>query len=342
MGSVHYGLGYEVEDPTDLVWQVSQRLDGSRTSEQLVDEVVRECQARCVDVTQVLDFLLGSGSVEDADADIPANLGEREAGRYSRNTNWFSWVDQTPRQSPLDLQSRLKASSVTVIGVGGVGSAAVASLAAMGVGAIHCVDGDTVELSNLNRQILFAEADIGRPKVEVAVERLRRINSDIEIRGTDLMVTDAKALAEIVGGSDLFLHCADRPKGLEFTSNEVAARLGIPWIMGCYNGPMLCVSTFVPGRTVCFACLSESEKHRLEKIGRSGIQRERVDGFNPVIAPTAQMVGNTVALEAIYLLLGMPVQTAGRTLHRNFLDYEHQYYMDGASQPGCPYCGPDR
>jgi len=342
MGSVHYGLGYEVEDPTGLVWQVSQRLDGSKTGDQVVDEVVRECRADPDHVKKVLGCLLSSGSVEDADADTPANLTVREVERYSRSTNWLSWVDRTPRQSPLDLQSQLKASTVTVIGVGGVGSAAAASLAASGVGTIHCVDGDRVELSNLNRQILFSEADIGRPKVEAAAERLRRINSDIDIRATDTMVMDAQELEKAIGGSDLFLHCADRPKGLEFISNAVAARLEIPWIMGCYNGPMLCVSTFIPGRTACFACLSDGEKHRLEEIGRSGIQRERIDGFNPVIAPTAQMVGTLVALEAMYLLLGMPVQTAGRSLHRDFLDYEHQYYITGTSQPGCPYCGADR
>ena len=339
MGSVHYGLCYEVLDPSGLVWEVSRRMTGLRTQEEIVADTVEGGHGDPDSVRQVIEFLIGTGSVEDSGAAPPANLTDRDLERYSRSAHWFSWIDQTPRSSPYSLQSRLKDSAVTILGVGGIGSAVAVSLAASGVGRIHCVDGDTVELSNLNRQVLFDETDIGRPKVEAAAERLRNINRDIEVTATYAMVSDPDVLEAAMSGADLFIHCADRPKNIEFLSNETAIRLKIPWIVGCYAGPMLCMATFIPGETACYACLVNGDERRLEAMGQARIKLERTQGFNPVIAPTAQLVGHSVALEALNVLLGLKVQTAGRSLHRNFLDYEHQYYIDVTPQPDCPHCG---
>ena len=339
MGSVHYGLCYEVDDPSGLVWELSQRMTGTRTVEEIVAGTVRDGHGDPESVRGTVDFLLGSGSVEDAGAQLPINLNERDVERYSRSSNYYSWIDQTPRKSPYDLQSRLKDSSVTVLGVGGVGSAVAVSLAASGVGRIHCIDGDLVQLSNLNRQTLFDETDIGRPKVEAAVDRLRKINSDVDITYTHSMVDQADALEKAMSGADLFIHCADRPKDIELLSDEIAIKLNKPWILGCYAGPMLCMITLIPGQTACYACYVNGDRRRLEEMGQGRIKLERTQGFNPVIAPTAQLVGHSVALEALNLLLGLKVQTAGRGLHRNFLDYEHQYYVDAVAQPDCPHCG---
>jgi molybdopterin/thiamine biosynthesis adenylyltransferase len=90
---------------------------------------------------------------------------------------FFRWIDLQPRDSAWEPQLRLKRSSVLLIGLGGTGGVAGLALAATGVGRLHCVDGDAVELSNLNRQVAYAEIDIGRSKVDACVERLRGQNS---------------------------------------------------------------------------------------------------------------------------------------------------------------------
>jgi molybdopterin/thiamine biosynthesis adenylyltransferase len=79
----------------------------------------------------------------------------------------------------------LRASRVTVVGVGGTGGVAALALAAAGVGQLHCVDPDVVDLSNLGRQVVYTEDDTGRPKVGGAVARLRRLNADIAVSGED-------------------------------------------------------------------------------------------------------------------------------------------------------------
>ena len=82
-----------------------------------------------------------------------------------------------PRASSWDAQARLARSRVTVVGLGGSGAGAAAALAASGVGRLHCVDPDAVELSNLNRQVLYSEDDIGRPKVDAAVDAAARAST---------------------------------------------------------------------------------------------------------------------------------------------------------------------
>ncbi|MFI0480390.1 HesA/MoeB/ThiF family protein [Actinomadura sp. 9N215] len=339
IGSRHYGLGAELDDESGLVWPLCQRMDGTLGKDDLVTVVAAEQAADPADVAEVVDFVIASGWAEDAGSEPPPSLSERELRRYERGVQFQSWIDTAPRSHPYELQARLKAASVAVLGMGGIGCAVASSLAASGVGRIHCVDFDEVELTNLNRQLLYTEADLGRRKVEVAVQRLRALNSDVEVTGADLRLDGADDVADAVRGADVFLLCADSPEGIEHYANRAALRLGTPWLNGAYAGPMLCAGTFIPGETGCYRCMRDGERERLESVGRGDLSNPRIPGFNPVMAPTAQMAGHFAALETIFLLLGMPVQTAGRKLHRNFLDYDHQYYIEAKKRPDCPDCG---
>jgi molybdopterin/thiamine biosynthesis adenylyltransferase len=342
IGSVQYGLGAEIEDPSGLVWQCCQKMDGRRTRLEVIGELAADSPWSTAHVEEVIDMLTAAGWVEDAGAEVPANITERDRERYARNIDLMSWMDLTPRSSPYELQSRLKNSRVTVLGVGGIGSAVAVSLVASGVGQVHCVDGDQVELSNLNRQTLFGEPDIGRSKVEVAVERLRALNSDVVVSGKHLMIEHEDQIAAEVEGSDIFVHAIDRPRGIQYWSNAVSIRTGIPWTSASYNGPMMASSMYIPGKTGCYVCITEGERARLADRGDDDLlEVPPVEGFNPVMAPTAQISGHFGALEIIYYLAGMEVQTAGRQLHRSFLNYDHQYYIDGPQRPDCPACGVD-
>jgi molybdopterin/thiamine biosynthesis adenylyltransferase len=341
IGSLQYGLGVELEDGSGLVWPVCVRMDGSLTRDELVAAVADDCSADVSQVEQVVDFLIESGWVEDAAAGRPAALTRRDTERYERGIQFFSWVDTTVRQGRHDLQARLKTSKVTVIGVGGIGCAAAASLAASGVGLIRCVDKDTVELSNLNRQLLYGEADLGLPKAEVAAARLRGLNSDIEVVGTVREIRGQSDFESVAAGSDVFVLGADSPAEVEVWASRAALKLGIPWLNGSYAGPMMAVGTFIPGMTGCFECMTMGEAERLRDCGRSDLIHPLPvpPGWNPIIAPTAQMAGNLAALEVLNLLLGLRVQTAGRTLYRSFIDYDHQFYIDAKPRPDCPACG---
>jgi molybdopterin-synthase adenylyltransferase len=341
IGSLQYGLGSEIDGAgTGLVWEACQAMDGSRTRAEVVRDVALACGADVGSAEEVVSFLIESGWVEDAGADAPAALSHRELERYRASADLLSWIDQAPRSSRYELQARLKASRVTVLGVGGIGSAVAVSLVASGVGHVHFVDGDVVELSNLNRQVFYSEADIGRPKVEALTERLRTLNGDVRVTAANLMIRAPGELRAEVAGSDIFVHCADQPDDIWSWSNMAALQLGTPWVLAAYTGPMLAVGAFIPGRTGCYQCMIDRERERSEAAGTGDLlDLRREPGFNPAMAPTVQMAAHLGALEVLYYLLGMPVQTAGRMLHRNFLDYEHQYYVESAVRADCSQCG---
>ncbi|MEU1194628.1 ThiF family adenylyltransferase [Streptomyces sp. NPDC005813] len=199
IGSVIHGIGAEIADPQGWVWTLVEAMDGTRGPAAVVDEVVRaHPDLPGEDARQAMADLLAAGFVDDAGAAVP--LPEREQVRYSRGVPLLRWMDLAPRGNPWDAQLRLRRARVLLIGVGGTGGHAAQSLVASGVGRVHCVDPDVVELSNLNRQPLFRESDIGRPKVEAAVAALRAVNSDVTVTGERREVRGPADLADLVAG----------------------------------------------------------------------------------------------------------------------------------------------
>ncbi|WP_345641561.1 ThiF family adenylyltransferase [Streptomyces siamensis] len=199
IGSVIHGIGAEIADPQGWVWTLVEAMDGTRGPGAVVDEVVRaHPDLPGEDARQAMADLLAAGFVDDAGAAVP--LPERERVRYSRGVPLLRWMDLAPRGNPWDAQLRLRRARVLLIGVGGTGGHAAQSLVASGVGRVHCVDPDVVELSNLNRQPLFRESDIGRPKVEAAVAALRAVNSDVTVTGERREVRGPEDLADLVAG----------------------------------------------------------------------------------------------------------------------------------------------
>lgn len=341
VGSGHYGLGSKITGPhAALARDVCQAMDGRLTQDEVVTEITSSTGADQSLIERVVEYLIGSGWVEDAGAPVPSSLSQRDVERYKSSTQLLSWIDLTPRSSPYELQAKLKASWVTVLGLGGVGCAVATSLAASGIGKLHVVDGDVVEFSNLNRQVLYTATDVGKPKTSAAVLRLSALNSDIDITGSNVYLKGLADIRREIAGADLFVHCADRPYEIIDWSNQVSLDRGIPWVLAAYTGPMLVVGTFIPGKTACFRCVMDTEETRLRAEGISEIlDRRRPEDYNPVMAPTALMSGNVAALEAIYYLLGLNVQTAGHMLHINFLEYKHQYCLGPGYSDECTHRG---
>lgn len=177
IGGLTYGIGAEVKDPCGSVWTLLQSMDGSRSIAEIVQRVRQRHPNESADAVRgALQKFVDSGYVEDAGAPELTELTAQDRERYDRSLAYFRWLDRHPRTSSWDSQLALLRARVTVVGVGGTGGVVALALTASGVGRIHCVDSDVVELSNLNRQVLYTEQDLGRPKVEAAVDRLRKLN----------------------------------------------------------------------------------------------------------------------------------------------------------------------
>lgn len=192
-------------------------------------------------------------------------------------------------------QAKIRAASVVVVGCGALGSSLAETMARAGVGRLTIIDRDFVEESNLQRQSLFDEEDAaqGTPKAVAAERRLRRINSDVAIRGivADLAPEDAD---ELLGGAGLVLDGTDNFE-TRFLVNDVCVRDGRPWIYGACVGSYGLALLVRPGTTPCLRCL-------LEEMPAPG-SGPTCDTAG-VVAPIVQVVAGIQSAEALKLLAG--------------------------------------
>ena len=143
-------------------------MDGRRS----VPEIVEHVRAAHADqpperLRSGAEQLISSGFVEDAAGPVPDVLSPRDLARYDHAMAYFRWLDLIPRESSWEPQARLRHARVTILGVGGTSGIAALALAAAGIGRLHLVDPDVVNLSNLSRQVIYSENDIGTSKVDV-------------------------------------------------------------------------------------------------------------------------------------------------------------------------------
>ncbi|MFZ5590571.1 MAG: HesA/MoeB/ThiF family protein [Bacillota bacterium] len=223
-------------------------------------------------------------------------------------------------------QARLLGSSVLVVGTGGLGSPVAYYLAAAGVGRITLADPDTVDLSNLQRQILHSTADLGRRKVESAAEKLQALNPELHIATCPEGLT-AQNAAQLVGAHDLVVDCLDNFPD-RYLLNQTCRRLGRPLIYGgvlAYSGQLM---TILPDRGPCLACLYRNEpREGAPDCARHGI-----------LAPVPGVIGTLQAAEAIKYLAGSGDLLVGRLL---IYDALLGSFMEVKVQPDpeCPVCG---
>lgn len=201
-------------------------------------------------------------------------------------------------------QAKLLQSSVLVIGAGGLGSSAIAYLCASGIGKIGIVEHDRVELSNLQRQILFETADIGRSKAKATKDRINEQNSDcvVELFEEKLTVKNARSLVKnfdiVIDGSDNF--------ETRFAVSDACLAEKTPFVSAAISGFSAQISTFKPylgKQHPCYRCLVPQTPSRERSCSQEGI-----------ISPLAGMMGSFQALEVIKELLGVGQSLSGYLL----------------------------
>lgn len=212
-----------------------------------------------------------------------------EKERYRRQKNLYGWDD--------GVQERLGQSRVFIAGLGGLGGPASLYLAAAGIGRLKICDPDTVQASNLNRQVLYTEEDIGKSKSACAAERLGQLNSEIIIRSFAESVS-MENVSELAGDSDLILDCLDNYKG-RTVLNRFALQNGIPLIHAGVIGISGQISFLNPPHTPCLKCIYPEEPE---------------SGETPVLGAAAGIIGTLQSMDAIKYLSG-----TGRVLKNKML-----------------------
>lgn len=220
-------------------------------------------------------------------------------------------------------QQRLKAARVALVGVGGVGAPAALYLAAAGVGTLRLIDDDNVALSNLQRQIAFAEGDVGRPKTAAAVAALTALNPHVAVEPRTERLSPANAPL-LLDGCDLVIDGTD-DFATRFAVSDACLALGLPLVSGALGRWSGQVGVFV-GRP-CYRCLVPAAPPDAETCARVG-----------VVGALAGVVGSLAALETIKLVVGAGEALTGRLLIYDGLAATARTVRI-AADPACPACG---
>jgi len=244
-------------------------------------------------------------------------LSDEEMLRYNRQI--------VLRGFDFDGQERLKASRALIVGLGGLGCAASPYLAAAGVGVLTLLDFDTVALSNLQRQILHHDADIGRAKVDSAAESLAAINPHVQIETVNSLLDDA-GLEALIAGQQVVLDCTDNVQIREQLNRLCRAR-GVPLVSGAairMEG-QISVFSWQPG-TPCYRCISRLFGEQTLSCVEAG-----------VMAPLVGVIGAMQAMEAIKVLTAFGTPATSRLLMYDAMSAEFRS-VKVAQDAHCEVC----
>lgn len=224
-------------------------------------------------------------------------------------------------------QERLGAGRVLVIGAGGLGSPVVLYLAAAGVGTIGIADPDLVELSNLQRQIVHRTADLGRPKVESAREKMVAVNPEVTVETYPFRVM-ASGIGELVARYDFVIDATDN-FAAKFLINDACVLAGTPYSHGGILRFAGQTMTVCPGASPCYRCIFPESP-----AGETAVACSRAG----VMGVLPGVIGTIQATEAVKYLLGIGDLLAGRLLTYDSLRLRFRE-VPVRRNPDCPVCG---
>lgn len=259
-------------------------------------------------------------SVAGGQSDLKA-LSNAEMARYSRH---LSLPDVG-----IEGQRKLKTGSVAIVGAGGLGSPSSLYLAAAGIGRIGLIDFDTIDVTNLQRQVLFRSDQVGRSKAQTAAEELRRLNPEIEIATHETRLTRENAL-DVLAGYDVIIDGTDNFP-TRYLVNDACVLLGKPYVYGSilrFDGQL---SVFDAQRGPCYRCL-------FREPPPPGLVPNCAEAG--VLGVLPGMIGAGQALEAIKWILDMPGVLIGRLQLFDAQTFRWRE-MTLRKNPQCPICGPN-
>ena len=247
-----------------------------------------------------------------------SELSSKDIDRYSRQI----MLEEIGYQGQL----KLRAAKVCVVGVGGLGNPITTRLVAMGVGKLRIIDRDVIELSNLHRQTMFDESDVGQIKVEVAAKKLKKLNPDVEIEALAISINDYTAL-DAIEGCDVVIDALDSVNA-RYALNKACVEKNTPFVTGAAVAVSGQVFTIIPKKSVCYSCMFPA-------LDEDSMPTCSIEGVHPSILSI--VVGIEVA-EAVKIILGKKPSLSDKILH---VDLENLYFVTTKTfrAEECPVCG---
>ncbi|MBN1160446.1 MAG: HesA/MoeB/ThiF family protein [Dehalococcoidales bacterium] len=241
-------------------------------------------------------------------------LTKEELQRYDRQIIIYGFGEEG--------QEKLKKAKVFLAGAGGLGSSVAIYLTAAGIGALRIADHDKVELSNLNRQVLHWEEDIGKRKAESAAAKLGKLNHSVKIETIAETITEAN-ISKLISDADVIVDAMDNLP-TRYLLNRTAVEKGIPFFHGAVYGFEGRAMTVLPRKTACLNCLYHGTTVPKEKF--------------PVIGVTPAVIGCIQATEVIKYITGLGELLTNRLLNFDGLRMKFNEFKINRD-PNCEVCG---
>ena len=224
-----------------------------------------------------------------------SELSSKDLDRYSRQI----MLEEIGYQGQLNLRN----AKVCVVGVGGLGNPITTRLVAMGVGRLRIVDRDVIELSNLHRQTMFDESDVGQVKVEVAAKKLQKLNPDVVIESLPVSVNDYTAF-DVVEGYDVVIDALDSVNA-RYSLNKACVKNNTPFVTGAAVGVSGQVFTVIPKKSSCYHCVFPA-------LDEDSMPTCSIEGVHPSIL---SIIGGIEVSEAVKIITGKKPSLVNRILH---------------------------
>jgi len=247
-----------------------------------------------------------------------SDLSKKDLERYSRQVML--------EEIGYDGQLKLRNAKVCVVGIGGLGNPIATRLVAMGIGKIRIVDRDVIELSNLHRQTMFDESDIGQVKVESAAKKLKKMNPDVEIEALPVSVNDYTAF-DLVEGCDVVIDALDSVNA-RYSLNKACIAKQIPFVTGAAVGVSGQAFTILPKQSACYHCLFPA-------LDEDSMPTCSIEGIHPSIL---SIIGGIEVAETVKIITGKKPNLSDRILH---VDLETLDFVSTHTSrvEECPVCG---
>jgi molybdopterin-synthase adenylyltransferase len=329
------GKVFDLSDENGALEELLHSLNGKNTIEDL--ESLHNISRK--DIETILSQLDGINMLEDKSLS-ESLLNNAEKSRYRANLTYFENYSSLSKSS-YDLQHRLKNTHVLVLGLGGA-IQDVASLASLGIGEITGLDYDLIEESNLNRQYIYKEEDVGQSKAQTARKRIKEINRNTRINIIEKKVQNEQDVEELLEAADIVVSGIDSPGIISSRwVNFAGIKQGKPVIFSGISGNKLMINKLSSDGEGCFDCFlidclkkDPFFKHQLNKLYGANFEKK-----NTAISPTVSLLSGFITLEVMKEALGLDNKMIPGSMYQmdlNDLTLSNDYSWEKAA--GCPTC----
>jgi molybdopterin/thiamine biosynthesis adenylyltransferase len=337
------GYTSEIENKSGSFSMLLSFMDGTRDVIDLTKSLNEKYPALTTEnVQEIINYLDDLFLLEDAATSLPSSLDTYDVERWHRNINFFGSFCHLS-ENKYDYQSKLKEAKVALLGLGGLGSHILYDLAAMGVQNIRAVEFDKVEISNLNRQILYTEADVGKYKAEIAQKRIKEFSPHLNFEVYNYKIQSTEDVQKAITGCDIVICVADRPK-MEILDwvNHACVKENIPLITGGLDTQLARFYSIIPGQTGCISCWRK-QVHHTDDFSDQLLTEQRktqLRGDNAAFVTFVSLITGLMLTEFVKIVTGIkPPQAAGKVLE---IDFDRMRIEEGESwlkYPDCEICG---